>query len=307
MTGTSAEELQELGERLSTAKTMLTGLYDRLSLDYGSVAAIRYHFTRDGLGGEAEDMRDNSRTMTWHVVPGDDLAGYDESGTNVVGAGMRVHSASHEQQPAAVASAELLEQTRDETETLSQLTGDDLDALASIPTVLGYSNEKLADIRDILEDDINAIVELQNSVVNGSDWTGIGRDAYYNSLQPQHAAFTEAQDNVNNLIEANVALAQMTADLFSAFVEIREAQWEGLQEIGGVIFSLANPTNWLSHAQKVFDKAVEIKAGHIQEFQDELDELANSAERRAVIEKAEATASMEWPEAPEGITGDWSH
>lgn len=306
MSGTSPEELQELGQRLTTAKTMLTGLYDRLALDYGSVAALRYNFTRDGLFGEVSDRRDNSRTMTWHVVAGQDLQGFDESGANVVGPGIKVYSVSSEQQPAAIASAELLTKTRDETETLSQLTGEDLDALASIPTILGYSNETLGEIRDTLEEDINAIVDLQNSVVNDSDWTGAGRDSYYNSLQPQHAAFTESQTNVSNLIDANVSLAQMTADLFSAFVGIREAQWEGLKEVGDVIFTLASPTNWLGIAQKLFDTATQIKADHIQQFQDKIDELANSAERKAVIEKAEATASMNWPEAPGGITGAWN-
>ena len=307
MSGTSAEELQELGRRLESAKTLLTGLYDRLALDYGSVAARRYWFTRDGAFSEVEDMRDNSRVTTWHVVAGEDLACYDENGNNSVPAGWKIYSVRVEQQPAAVQSAELLSKTRDETETLSQLTAEDLDALASIPGTLGYSNEKLAEIRDILETDINAIVALQDSVVNGSDWTGDGRDAYYNSLQPQHAAFTEAQTNVSNLIEANVALAEMTADLFSAFVGIREAQWEGLQEVGDIIFSLANPADWLGHAQKLFNIATDIKKKHIDDFQAEIEKLANSAARKSVVEKAEATASMEWPQAPQGITGTWTN
>lgn len=308
---TSAEDLIELGEQLQTAKSQLDGLYDRLSLDYDSIAAKQYRFTREGLFGDVEDIRLNDRETTWELVPGSPMRCYVNGALVTPANAPEVGSVlAVEVQPEAIAAKDLLAQTRDTTETLLTLTGDDLDDLASIPKILGNNNVSLGDISETLEGDINTITDLQNAVnqpdPDGHTWTGGGKEAYYNSLTPQKAAFQECQDNVEYLIEADIALSDITADLFVAFLNVRSAQLEGVQELGGIIFTLASPKNWLGIAQKIFDTVVDVKEKQVQEFKDKIEELAKSAETKNVIEKAERTASMTWPTPPGGIGGPWS-
>lgn len=308
---TSAEDLIELGQELQSAKSQLDGLYDRLALDYDSVAAKQYRFTREGVGGYVEDLRANTREVTWELTVGSPMKCYENGALVTPVDSPKVGSIiAVEVQPAAVAAKDLLAKTRDTTETLLTMTGDDLDALASIPTILGRNNTSLGEISETLEGDINTITDLQNAVnqpdPNGHSWTGDGKEAYYSALTPQKSAFQECQDNVEYLIEADIALADITADLFVAFLNVRSAQLEGVQELGGIIFTLANPTNWLGLAQKIFDTVVDVKEQQVQEFKDKIQELAESAETKNVIEKAERTASMSWPEPPGGIGGTWS-
>lgn len=300
MSTMNAEALIELGKELESARTELLGFYDDLGADYESDAAKQFYCdledADDGdlLATHYGPFR-NTREDIWQPTVGG-LHYYDDR--------LRVRAFTEEVQPEVLQAAELLDGTRDATETLATMTGEDLEALASIPTALGQANEILAQASGFMEDAANDIGEIRNAL-NSSSWHGSGRDAYFNSLTPQEDAFTECQTNTEAVIDANTALGKITADLMNSFLSVRKEQLEQVKATGSAIFTLVNPGSWLDIAQEIFDQATEIEKKHIEEFQEKIEELANSAENYDVIEGAERTVGMTWPAPLSGIGGGW--
>lgn len=302
MTTMNAEALLELGEELQSARTELLGFYDDLGADYESDAAKQfycdYEDADDGdLLATHHGPFTNTREDIWQPIVGG-LHYYDDR--------LRVRAFTEEVQPAVLEAAGLLSGTRDATETLATMTGDDLEALASIPTALGASNDILAQASTFMEDAANSIGEIRNNL-NGASWQGGGRDAYFNSLAPQETAFSDCQTNTESTIEANTALAQITADLMNSFLSVRKKQLEQIKVAGDVIFTLIDPSSWKSVAKDIFDAATDIQQNHIEEFQEKIEELANSAESYRIIEETERTVGMTWPAPLSGIGGNWGH
>src|SRR5699024_10160906 len=111
------------------------------------------------------EMRANSRSTIWELSVGSPMKCYVNDVLTTPGNAPKVLSIiSEEVQPAAITTREWLSRARDEAETLATMTAEDLDALASIPAVLGENNESLGEISEALERDINLVTELQDRV-----------------------------------------------------------------------------------------------------------------------------------------------
>lgn len=301
MSTMNSEALLELGEELQSARTELLGFYDDLGADYESDAAKQFYCdledadSGDMLATNFGPFR-NTREDIWQPVVG---------GLHYNDDRLRVAAFVESVQPEVVEAAGMLDGTRDATETLATMTGDDLEALASIPTALGAANEILAEASTFMEGAANSVGQIRNQL-NGSSWHGAGRDAYFNSLTPQEDAFTECQTGTESIIEANTALGQITAELMNSFLSVRKEQLEQVKTAGEVIFTLVNPGSWTDVAKDIFEKANEIQQNHVEEFQEKIEELANSAESYRIIEEADRTVSMTWPAPLSGIGGNWS-
>lgn len=303
MTTMNADELRKLGEKLDEARKELWQVFDDLGADYASDAAKQFELR---LQNEDDPDRTydswwvkNDRENIWFPTIGGKLPNDGEKWPWVI------TSFEESVQPQVRQAKVLLDKTRDVTETMLTMTNEDMKALSNIPDALAQSNGILTSASKFMEEAANKTGEIRNEL-NSSSWQGDGRDAYFGSLTPQEDAFKECQTYIEDTMEANTALAGITADVVGAFFGVRTKQVQHLQTFGDVIFLMVNPVGWLDIAEKMFNSINRVQTTHTQEFEQKLDALSQSAEKSRIIEEAERTVGMTWPAPLSGMDGTWA-
>lgn len=208
-------------------------------------------------------------------------------------------------QPAAIAAQEALQEARDNGSWLDAMTTADLDALQTIPALLADNMRALNTSRQFFQDGQNSIEVLQQSCLN-SEWTGPGKDAYFQSLGIQLGRFGTCVDNIKAVEDGNMAVAKATIDLCSAIAEIYKNNVDNWVTIAkDVLDAFSDPRDWITPAKKLADEIGKVVKSHANDFQQKLDELGELADAELLLNRASGLRMTEWPQpdSPNGMPG----